>query len=147
MIRMLTPLAAAAVLISTHAALAQVPPSHVHAYEGPRRPAAQIATVYGPIRLNPVGRTLICEVDGKSVRGWAGCRSIVYLLPGSHRLRTHSAIGGPLVAYGTLTASFAAGRVYHIESEPAANGVSFRLREKPPGFALTYKDMFPDNPL
>ena len=146
MIRMLTPLAAAAALMSSHAALAQVPPSQVHAYEGPRRPAAQIATVHGAIRLSPLDRTEICEVDGKRVRTFSSCRLIVYLLPGSHRLQIFYSLGIRR-ANGTLTASFAAGRVYHIESEPAANGVSFRLREKPPGSALTYKDVFPDNPL
>jgi hypothetical protein len=148
MTRLLKPLAAAAALISSHAPLAQgAPVSQMHAYEGPRRPAAQLATVYGAIRLNRLDRTMICEVDGKSVRTFSGCRSIVYLLPGSHRLQISYSFGAIRKANGTLTASFAAGRVYHIESGPAGNWVSFRLREKPPGSALTYKDVYPDNPL
>jgi hypothetical protein len=138
-----------ATLIFAEVALAEGGPSlaQIHAYEGARRPLAQIATVYGVRRFNPLGRSATCEVDGKSVRGFVGCRSIVYLLPGSHRLQTFYSSTAVQTAYGTITASFAAGRVYQIESERAGDRVSFRLREKPPGFVLTYKDVLPDNPM
>jgi len=79
-----------AALISAQAVLAQpVPLKKEHAYAGPRRPAAQLATVYGKIvtnlasLLDPLRMTFICEVDGKSNRApiFSGCPSIVYLLP------------------------------------------------------------------
>jgi hypothetical protein len=138
-----------ATLVFAEAALAQGGPSltQIHAYEGPRRPLAQIATVYGVRRFNPLGRSATCEVDRKSVRGFVGCRTIVYLLPGSHRLQTFYSSTAVQTAYGTITASFAAGRVYQLESERAGDRVSFRLHEKPPGFVLTYKDVLPDNPM
>jgi hypothetical protein len=141
--------AIAAALVSSQAATAQGILNTVHAYEGPHRPAAQLATVYGVRRISPLGRTLVCEVDGKSVRGLVGtgCRSIVYLLPGSHRLQTFYSSTGFQAGYGTITASFAAGRVYQIESDPVRNNrVAFRLRAMPPGFVLTNKDVLPDNP-
>ena len=137
-----------ATLIFAEASLAQGGPSlnQIHAYEGPRRPLAQIATVYSVHRFKPLGRSLTCQVDGKSVRGF-GCRTIVYLLPGSHRLQIMYYPGGVQVVYGTLTASFAAGRVYQVESERAGDRVLYRVHEKPPGFVLTYKDVLLDNPM
>src|SRR5258705_5068434 len=134
MTRRLNPLAAAAALISSHAPLAQgAPVSQMHAYEGPRRPAAQLATVYGAIRLNRLDRTMICEVDGKSVRTFSGCRSIVYLLPGSHRLPISYFFCALSKAKRKLTAHFAAGRGEHNESRPAWNLGSVPLSGKTAG--------------
>jgi hypothetical protein len=138
----------AATLISSHAALAQSPAQgQFHAYEGPHRPLTQLATVHGTLVLNPMGRALTCQVDGKSIRGFVGCRLVVYLLPGKHTLQTYHYLGGIKVAYATITANLVAGRVYQIKLESTGGRVVSRLHEKPPGFVLTYKDLFPDSPL
>ena len=144
----------AATLISAQTVLAQpVPLKKEHAYTGPRRPAAQLATVYGKIvtnlasLLDPLRMTFVCEVDGKSYRGmmFSSCPSIVYLLPGSYRLTVHHGRGNA-GASGTISAQVAAGRVYEVEVESAADRrVSFRLREMPAGFVLTYKDVQPSS--
>jgi hypothetical protein len=66
-----------------------------HAYEGPRRPAAQLATVFGKTLTmplaNPLAFTMIHKVDGKSVRGpfESACCSVVYVLSGTHRIEVH----------------------------------------------------------
>jgi hypothetical protein len=44
-----------------------------------------------------------------------------------------------------LTGNLAAGRVYEAEAIVVSGGkVAFRLREKPPGYVLTYKDLRPN---
>jgi hypothetical protein len=42
-----------------------------------------------------------------------------------------------------LTGNLAAGRVYEAEAIVSGNKVAFGLREKPPGYVLTYKDLRP----
>lgn len=142
---------AAAVLFSGQAALAQaVPVRRTHVYEDPRRPAAQLATVYGKMLTlplaNPLAFTFVCEVDGKSYRAMIAvsvCPSVVYLLPGSHRLVVNHSTGYA-GGDGTITVQVAAGRVYEIEAERAGNlRVSFHLRAKPPGYVLPFKDVMP----
>ena len=78
----------AAVLICIEAATALVVQKE-HAYSGPRRPAAQLATVYGTVQaifLRPT-MTFICEVDGKSYGGWGSCPSIGVSAAGQARTR------------------------------------------------------------
>jgi hypothetical protein len=88
----------AAALVATQGAFAQpVPIDKRHAYEGSRRTAAQVATVYGKIVTNlaslsrPLTMTMIHNVDGKSVRGMfeSACCSVVYVLPGRHQILVH----------------------------------------------------------
>src|SRR5262245_26449340 len=68
-----------------------------HAYEGARRPASQIATVFAP--YGDAGQmTFICSVDGRSYLklGWtwtSSCPSVVYLLPGAHQLMVNYRFG------------------------------------------------------
>jgi hypothetical protein len=140
-----------ATLISAQAALAQpVPVSKRHAYEGPRRPAAQLATVYGKVVINlaslanPMQTTMIHDVDGKSVRGMfeSACCSIAYVLPGRHQILVHYSTGHRYGS-GTVTANFAAGRVYEAEAVVSGDKVAFRLREA--GSVLTYKDVMPNS--
>ena len=141
--------AVAAVLVCAQAALAQNPViTQRHAYEGKQRPAAQLATVFSKTLTmplaNPLAMTFIQKVDGKSVRGYfeSGCCDVVYVLPGRHQIFVHHGIPG---RYGsdTLTGNFVAGRVYEAEAIVSGDKVAFRLREKPPGYVLTYKDLRP----
>ena len=141
--------AVAAVLVCAQAALAQpVPITQRHAYEGQRRPTAGLATVFGKILYmplaNPLAMTLIQKVDGKSVRGLfeSGCCDVVYVLPGRHQIFVHYSIPGRY-GEGTLMGNLAAGRVYEAEAIVSGDKVAFRLREKPPGYVLTYKDLRP----
>ena len=139
--------AVAAVLVCAQAALAQNPViTQRYAYEGKQRPTAQLATIFGntmPL-ANPLAATFIQKVDGKSVRGYfkSGCCDVVYVLPGRHQIFVHHGIPG---RYGsaTLTGNFVAGRVYEAEAIVSGDKVAFRLREKPPGYVLTYKDLRP----
>jgi hypothetical protein len=144
--------AVAAVLVCAQAALAQpVPITQRHAYEGQRRPTAQLATVFGKILTmplaSPLAMTMIQKVDGKSVRGMfeALCCDVVYVLPGSHQIFVAHSIPGLLGrnGAGTLTGNLAAGRVYEAEAIVSADKIAFRLREMPPGYVLTYKDLRP----
>jgi len=142
-------LAVAAVLVCAQAALAQpVSITQRHAYEGQRRPTAELATVFGKILTmplaHPLAMTMIQKVDGKSVRGLfeSGCCDVVYVLPGSHQIFVHHSIPGRS-GEGTLTGHLAAGRVYEVEAIASGDKVAFRLRETPPGYALTYKDLRP----
>ena len=150
MIRTLSMLAAAiaAVVVSSQAALAQpVPLRKEHAYPGPHRPLAQLATVHGTILTGwPLTNTHACEIDGKSYRAMIAievCPSVIYLLPGNHRLGiSHNQ--GNRRGSGTLSVNLAAGRVYEIGVDyPEKMRVSFRLIEKPQGAVLTYKDVMP----
>ncbi|HEY8269211.1 MAG TPA: hypothetical protein VIG34_11185 [Xanthobacteraceae bacterium] len=139
----------AAALVATHGAFAQpVPIDKRHAYEGSRRTAAQVATVYGKIVTNlaslsrPLTMTMIHNVDGKSVRGMfeSACCSVVYVLPGRHQILVHYSVGNRYGS-GTVTTNFAAGRVYEVEAVEGGDKVAFRLREA--GSVLTYKDVMP----
>jgi hypothetical protein len=143
-------IALAATLLFTTAALAQpVKFEKRHAYEGARRPAAQLATVYGvygklltmPL-ANPLAMTMIHDVDGKSVRGMfeAACCSVVYVLPGTHQIRAALSGGFPH-GTGTVSGNFAAGRVYEVEAVVSGDKITFRLRDA--GTVLTYKDVMP----
>jgi len=141
--------AIAAALVSCQAALAQpVPIDKRHAYEGPRRTAAQVATVYAKLvtnlasLTNPLTVTMIQRVDGKSVRGMfeSMCCSVVYVLPGRHEIFVHHSTGRRY-GTGTVTGNFAAGRVYEAEAIVQGDKVGFRLREA--GSVLTYKDVMP----
>jgi hypothetical protein len=140
--------AVAAVLAWTQAAFAQNPGiTQRHAYEGKQRPTAQLATVFGKIvtmpLANPLEVTLILQVDGKSVRGYfeSGCCDVVYVLPGRREFSVHHYPGR--YGDGRLTGNLAAGRVYEVEAIKTGDKVAFRLREKPLGYVLTYKDLRP----
>jgi hypothetical protein len=140
--------AIAAVIVSSHAALAQpVPVRKEHAYAGTHRPLAQLATVHGVfITSMPLTQTHVCELDGKSLRATFAtevCPSVIYLLPGNYRLGI-SHLSGGRHGSGVLSGNLAAGRVYAIGVDyPQQGRVSFRLIEKPQGFVLTYKDVMP----
>jgi hypothetical protein len=141
--------AVAAVLVCAQAALAQNPViTQRHAYEGKERPTAQLATVHSKILMmplaSPLAMTFIQKVDGKSVRGFieSGCCDVVYVLPGRHQIYVHHGIPGRSGS-ATLTGNFVAGRVYEAEAIVSGDKVGFRLREKPPGYVLTYKDLRP----
>jgi len=140
--------AVAAVLVCAQAAFAQNPViTQRHAYEGKERPTAQLATVFSKI-LAPLANqwTFIQKVDGKSVRGLfeSGCCDVVYVLPGRHQIFVQFGITGRL-ASATLTGNLAAGRVYEAEAiVVSGDKVAFRLRERPPGYVLTYKDLRPN---
>jgi hypothetical protein len=140
-------LALAAALICAHPALAQpVGIDKRHAYERPKRPAAQLATIYGKTLTmplaSPLSFTMIREVDGKSVRGMfeAACCSVVYVLPGTHRILVHYQIPN-WYRSETLTGNFAAGRVYEAVATQNGDKVAFHLRDA--GTVLTYKDVMP----
>jgi hypothetical protein len=139
--------AVAAVLVWAQAALAQNPViTQRHGYEGKQRPTAQLATVFGK-SLSPAAwsGTMILKVDGKEVRGLfeSGCCDVVYVLPGRREIFVFHSIPGRH-ARATLTGNLAAGRVYEAEAVVmSGNKVAFRLREKPPGYVLTYKDLRP----
>ena len=141
--------AVAAILICAQAALAQPVPIHKrHAYEGPRRPAAQLATVFAKTLTTPLAdpsaMTVILKVDGKSVRQLFESRGydVVYMPPGSHQIFVSHVIGR---RYGTatVTGNLSGGRVYEVEAIVSGDKVAFRLREMPPGYVLTYKDLRP----
>jgi hypothetical protein len=139
--------AMAAVLLSCQVLSAQpVPVRKVHAYEGARRPAAQVATVFGRMLFGPLRYTFICEVDGKSYRATFAtsvCPSVMYLVPGNHALKiNHSA--GIAGGEGSAQIRAEAGRTYEIEVGPAVSmRATFRVKELPGGFGLTYKDVMP----
>jgi len=135
----------AGMLACADAALAQGDASslgRVHVYDGPKRPASQLATVFTTIRAEIV---YICEVDGKRLpMGWSStCPSVVYLLPGEHKL-TVSLWSGSRRGSGTVTLKAVAGRTYQARAtqvEPGRAGYS--VAEMPAGFRLTYKDLTP----
>ena len=137
-----------AMLVLSQMALAQpVTIRKDHAYAGPHRPLAQLATVYGTFIAGfSLTQTHVCELDGKSLRATfalAVCPSVIYLLPGNYRLGV-SHLSGGREGNGVLSGNLAAGRVYGIDvGYPQPGRVSFRLVEKPQGFALTYKDVMP----
>jgi hypothetical protein len=74
----------------------------------------------------------------------SGCCDVVYVLPGRHQIFVQFGITGRL-ASATLTGNLAAGRVYEAEAiVVSGDKVAFRLRERPPGYVLTYKDLRPN---
>jgi hypothetical protein len=107
----------AAAVISNQAALAPpVPLRKEHAYAGPHRPLAQLATVHGTILTSwPLTQTHPCEIDGKGYRATVAveiCPSIVYLLPGNYRAGISHVTGSWRI--DTLSVDLAAGRIYEI---------------------------------
>jgi hypothetical protein len=139
--------AIAAVLLSSQALSAQpVPVRKVHAYEGARRPAGQVATVFGRMLTRPLALTFVCEVDGKSYRATFAasiCPSVVYLVPGNHALKIHRG-AGMAGGQGSVQIRAEAGRTYEIEVDPPVQmRATFRVKQLPGGFVLTYKDVTP----
>lgn len=121
-----------------------------HAYEGNTRPANQTATVFVSAIKGLL--TNICRVDGKNyfkltlISG--PCGNVVYLLPGTHELtlryNTGFASGSP-----TIPIRVEAGKTYHVVGTVVAREglrvrVATSINTMPQGFALTYKDAYPD---
>jgi hypothetical protein len=138
--------ALASVLAWTAAASAQGQAAQlirVHAYDGPRRPAAQLASVFTALKDSLL---YICGVDGKSVRqlGWiSSCPSVVYLLSGEHKLKVDYTIG-TLRGEGTVTFKAVAGRTYQVHAaRTEERRAAYSVSEMPAGFRLTYKDLSP----
>jgi len=117
-----------------------------HAYEGPRRPAAELATVFA--RWDGAGseQTYICRVDGRQFRQPGEdnpCPSVVYVTPGPHVFEVEHRMG---FRYGTylLTFNTRAGSTYEVKSSVYDEKYArYVWREMPPGYVLTYKDAAP----
>jgi len=120
-----------------------------HAYEGDRRPASQIATVF--VAPNNALLTHICQVDGKNyfkltlISG--PCGNVVYLLPGTHQLTLRQGEGFAQGGF-TIPIRVEARKTYHVvgtvvEREFSRIRVVTSINTMPQGFALSYKDIYP----
>jgi hypothetical protein len=117
-----------------------------HAYDGPRKPNDELATVFARWDIARGEQTFICTVDGKSYRqgGERGvCASVVYVGPEAHVLWVeHHA--GFRVSGILLTLNPVAGRTYLVTGTVHdSKYMRFDLREMPPSFVLTYRDLAP----
>jgi hypothetical protein len=121
----------------------------VHAYEGARKPASEMATVYGV--WNGPGRDMafVCKVDGKSywrVGYISNCPSVVYLLPGKHELSLLYEYQQLRSEDITVSVTVETGRTYQVVAKSFDNKtVQFDVQEKAADFKLTYKDLVPRN--
>jgi hypothetical protein len=142
-------LALAGVLACADAALAQGQAKQlvrVHVYDGPKRPASQLATVFATRSINAGNIVYICEVNGKRLPGgWiSSCPSVVYLLPGEHKLMI-SLWSGFRSGASTVTLKAVAGRTYQARATPTGPAQAVAsVSEMPAGFRLTYKHLDPD---
>ena len=119
----------------------------VHAYEGAKRAASQIATVFAPYGPG-AEMSFICSVDGKSYfkMGWtwtSSCPSVVYLLPGTHQLTINFRFG-TLTGTTTVPIRVEAGKSYVARGVLAGERrATYSISPMPEGFVLTYKDIVP----
>ena len=114
-------------------------------YEGLLLSPQQQATVFAVWKDGDGNRTYLCEIDGRSFRqnGYANpCPSVLYVLPGQHRVGVENHRGGR-VAVAVIGIRAEAARTYEISVESRPQGAGFYVREMDPGFALTYKDLAP----
>lgn len=117
-----------------------------HAYEGPRLPAAQIATVFARWRGPDQEQTYICAVNGRSHRltgPISPCPSVVYVPTGNYLLEVELRLG---FRYGTVLIPLraVAGQTYEVVAQfHDASHLRYGSREMPTGFALTYRDLAP----
>jgi hypothetical protein len=117
-----------------------------HAYDGLKKDKADLATVFARWNTGTGDLTFICEVDGKSYRrigSISPCPSVVYLPPGQHELLVEYRWAN---RFANLRQSLAvrAGSTYEVTAASADKETArFTVREMPPGFSLTYRDLAP----
>ena len=115
------------------------------AYDGLLLTPQQQATVFAVWDSGDGNPTYLCEVDGRSFRrnGYANpCPSVVYVLPGEHRIGVENHRGGR-VAVVVIGLRTEAARTYEISVVSSSDRAEFYVQEMEPGFVLTYKDVAP----
>jgi hypothetical protein len=129
---------------ASSAAFPPPPALSAKAYDGPVRPEVEVATVFILDGRPRYESGYICQVDDKPVTPPGGCASVVYLLPGSHRLairyQSHIEVGE-----GQTSITVEAGKLYQL------NATSFRTNNRgmisllpmPGGTRLTYRNVAP----
>lgn len=122
-----------------------------HAYDGPKKPAAEVATVYAKWGGLGGGMMFICGVDGKGysqLGAISPCPSVVYLTPGQHTLNADWRFANR-IANKELIGDFKAGKVYEVIAKHAdiplaqLTDVELILVEKSDNYQLTYKELAP----
>lgn len=88
------------------------PGTSARGYEGPRRPQAEVATVFVSDGRPNYEAAFICEVDDRPLPG-NGCASVVYLLPGVHTL-TLRYISAIQRGRGKVDIGVDAGKLYQV---------------------------------
>jgi hypothetical protein len=120
-----------------------------HAYDGPIRSKAQIATIFAEV---DDGWPTICRLDGNSLMRFGtitDCPSVLYVLPGKHTIEVkyQEEINnrGYIAWSGDMPINVAAGAIYRIRTavNMSDRKVRFRVEEMPSDFILTYKDVGP----
>jgi len=117
-----------------------------HAYEGPRKPGTDLATVFARWAGPNTEQTYICAVDEKSYRitgPISPCPSVVYVPAGPHVFELENRLG---FRFGTalITLNTAPGRTYEVRAQfHDAKYTRFGSREMPRGYVLTYRDLAP----
>ena len=115
------------------------------AYEGLLLSPQQQATVFAVWDSGDGNPTYLCEIDGRSYRrnGYARpCPSVLYVLPGQHRIGVENHRGGR-VAIAVIGLKTEAARAYEISVVSNSDRAEFYVQEMEPGFVLTYKDVAP----
>ena len=114
-------------------------------YVGVPLAPSQQATVFAVWDSGDGNLTYLCEIDGRSYRrnGYANpCPSVLYVLPGEHRVGVENHRGGRVSAVAIGLKAEAA-RTYEISVVSRPGGAEFYVREMEPGYTLTYKDLAP----
>lgn len=120
------------------------PAARALGYEGPSRPESEVATVFILDGRPHFESGYICQVDGRPATKDGGCASIIYLLPGRHRLsikyRSHVETGE-----GAIDLAVEAGRLYQLNATSFRSGGKGRISVIPmaPGLKLTYRNVAP----
>lgn len=115
------------------------------AYVGEPLAPRQQATVFAVWDGGDGNLTYLCEIDGRSYRrnGYATpCPSVLYVLPGEHRVGVENHRGGR-VAVAVIGLKTEAARTYEISVVSNPDRAEFFVREMEPGFTLTYRDVAP----
>lgn len=98
------------------------PGKSARGYDGPRRPEADVATVFVVDGRPHYEAGFICEVNDKPLPG-NGCASVVYLLPGVHTLKLRY-VSPFQRGRGEIDIGVEAGRLYQL------NFTSFRVENR-----------------
>lgn len=115
------------------------------AYEGPRRPQADVATVFITDGRPHYESGFICKVEGKPATPNGSCASVVHLLPGIHRIGVRY-LSRFEQGDGEIRIQVEAGRLYQLNATSVRINNSGWISFMPMGLGrqLVYRNVAPN---
>lgn len=116
----------------------------VQAYDGPARPRSEVAILFAMDGRPRNESATICAIDGLSLERDGECASVVYLLPGPHRL-TMRYRSSQQIGTGKLLVETDANRLYQVNFSSLRIGYAGTLSVIPmyAGAKLSWRNLAP----